>query len=230
MTGAGSTSARLAATLALALALLVHPGALDAQQPDTPDAVAAQQPDSLATITDGTSNPSPAVAGVLSLATTAGPFALGAALGDELGLGLIGAGVLFGPLSGYAYGDVMDRGVKGLAFRSAVAAGGTLAILALCQTGECNPFRDNPPEGDNVSGITLGIVIVGGIVLVGSAAIDVLSAPDHVTRANEARAEERAREASARVRPPPGMELSVYPLLAADGPAPGVGVGASLSF
>ena len=199
----------VAALLALTLSPLVLPAALAAQQPDS---LAAPQPDSLTGSPERTSEPSPAVAGVLSLATTAGPFALGAALGDEFGLGLVGASVLFGPLSGYAYGDVMDRGVKGLAFRSAVAAGGTMAIFALCQAGECDPFRDNPPEGDNFSGVTAGIVIVGGIVLVGSAAIDVLSAPDHVTRA------------------PSGMALSVHPLIAADGPVRGVGVAVDLRF
>ncbi|MFW6089072.1 MAG: hypothetical protein ACODAB_04915 [Gemmatimonadota bacterium] len=30
-------------------------------------------------------------------------------LGGEAGLGLIAAGLLFGPVSGYAYGDVMDH-------------------------------------------------------------------------------------------------------------------------
>lgn len=227
----GSGAALAAMLLAAPIVILGLPAVVAAQQAaefDSPT-VNVRAPARSDSLSEQASDPSPAVAGVLSLATTAVPFAAGAMLGDEFGLGLVGASVLFGPLSGYAYGDVMERGVSGLVFRSAVAAGGTLAILALCQAGECNPFRDNPPRDEDLSAVTLGIVIVGGIVLVGSAAIDVLSAPDHVTRANEARAEAADRvEAEA----DSGLDLSVYPVLhAGPGPDEGrIGLAANLRF
>jgi hypothetical protein len=131
--------------------------------------------------------PSPGSAFLFSLTTTAAPVAGGAMLGGEAGLVLIGAGLLFGPVSGYAYGDAMDRGGRGLAFR-AIAAGGMVGgIFVMCQFGECNPFRDNIDEDRDLATGALLVGLVGTIVIGGSALIDVLSVPDHVSRRNASR-------------------------------------------
>ncbi len=113
---------------------------------------------------------------------------VGAMFDDGVGLGLVGAGLLF---------------------------------------GHCNPFRDNPTDED-VSRATLGIFLVGGLVIVGSAAIDVLAAPDHVTKANQARAE--AAEGTDEARARSGATLSVHPLVSGGDGDGGIGLAATLRF
>lgn len=154
--------------------------------------------------------PAPGSAFAFSLATTAAPVAAGVVLGEEAGLGLIGVGLLFGPLSGYAYGDVMDRGGRGLGFRAAVAGGTVAGIFVMCQLGECNPFSDTNEDQDLATGALL-LGLVGSAVVGGSALIDVLSVPDHVSRRNAAR---RA-------------EVSIAPIL---GPSGGAGLMARIRF
>lgn len=154
--------------------------------------------------------PAPGSAFAFSLATTAAPVAAGVVLGEEAGLGLIGVGLLFGPLSGYAYGDVMDRGGRGLGFRAAVAGGTVAGILVMCQLGECNPFSDTNEDQDLATGALL-LGLVGSAVVGGSALIDVLSVPDHVSRRNAAR---RA-------------EVSIAPIL---GPSGDAGLMARIRF
>lgn len=160
--------------------------------------------------------PSPATAFSLSLGSTAGPVVAGILVGDEIGLGLLGAGLLFGPLSGYAYGDVMERGGRGLGFRAAVAGATAGGILIMCQLGECNPFDDNPDDPDLAAGAVI-VGLLGAAIVGGSALIDVLSVPDHVSRANAVKRGEADVEAS----------LSVAPYVARDG---GVGLAARVRF
>lgn len=130
--------------------------------------------------------PSPADAGLLSFVTTAVPVAGGLVIGGPEGFGLFGAGLLFGPLSGYGYGHVMDRGLRGLGLRAMVAGGATIAIVSMCQLGDCDPFESRDVE---LSSAALVTALLGAGFLVGSAAIDVLAVPEHVRRANDARAE-----------------------------------------
>lgn len=130
--------------------------------------------------------PSPAAAFGLSLATTAAPTVAGALVGDRIGFGLVVGGLLFGPLSGYAYGDVMPRGLRGLRFRAITAGATTGAILLLCAAGDCGIYttRDNDLTTATVLAFAAGFALVGG-----SAAIDVLSVPHVVGDANEAAAD-----------------------------------------
>jgi hypothetical protein len=160
--------------------------------------------------------PSPGTAFALSFGTTAAPVVAGALVGDKVGLGLVGAGLLFGPLSGYAYGDVMDRGGRGLGFRAAVTGATAGGILIMCQLGDCNPFNDNPEDQDLAAGAVI-VGLVGTAIVGGSALIDVLSVPDHVSDANEAKRADGEIEA----------RLSVAPYVARDG---GVGLAARLRF
>jgi len=135
---------------------------------------------------EGSPQPEPGVALLLSAATTAGPLTAALLMDEPESLVVAGIGVMFGPLSGYAYGRVMDRGVRGLAFRSIVAGGSAAGVLLLCQLGDCNPFDDRA-DGEDVFTPTYLLLIAGTGVLLGSAAIDVLSVPDHVSRANASR-------------------------------------------
>lgn len=160
--------------------------------------------------------PSPGTAFALSLGTTAAPVVAGALVGDKAGLGLIGAGLLFGPLSGYAYGDVMERGGRGLGFRAAVTGATAGGILIMCQLGDCNPFNDNPEDQDLAAGAII-VGLLGTAIVGGSALIDVLSVPDHVSRANAAKRGEEDVEA----------RLSVAPYVARGG---GLGLAARLRF
>lgn len=163
--------------------------------------------------------PSPGSAFIFSLATTAAPVAAGALIGEEAGLGLIAAGLLFGPLSGYAYGDAMERGGRGLGFRAAVAGGTVAGIFLMCQLGECNPFSDANEDQDLATGALL-VGLVGSAVIGGSALIDVLSVPDHVSRRNAERRGENAGEADE-------AALSVAPYVT---PSGSVGLAANVRF
>jgi len=193
---------------ALLAASVPEPGAAFAQEvaPAEPDVTAADLP-------------APGSAFIFSLVTTAAPVAGGALIGEEAGLGLIGAGLLFGPLSGYAYGDVMERGGRGLGFRAAVAGGTVAGIFLMCQLGECNPFSDTNEDQDLATGALL-VGLVGSAVVGGSALIDVLSVPDHVSRRNAERrggTGSESREAG----------LSVAPYAT---PSGGVGLAANVRF
>lgn len=163
--------------------------------------------------------PAPGSAFIFSLVTTTAPVAAGALIGEEAGLGLIAAGLLFGPLSGYAYGDAMERGGRGLGLRAAVAGGTVAGIFLMCQLGECNPFSDANEDQDLATGALL-VGLVGSAVVGGSALIDVLSVPDHVSRRNAERRGENTREADE-------AALSVAPYVT---PAGGVGLAAQLRF
>jgi hypothetical protein len=189
---AGRPAAALLAATVLLIASPAGPGIALAQ-------------DGRAALSEGVSEdlPAPGSAFIYSLATTAAPVVAGAAIGEEAGLGLIGAGLLFGPLSGYAYGDVMERGGRGLGFRAAVAGGTVAGILLMCQLGECNPFSDANEDQDLATGALL-VGLVGSAVVGGSALIDVLSVPDHVARRNTERRAEgggETREAALSVAP-----------------------------
>lgn len=158
--------------------------------------------------------PSPSAAGALSLGTTVVPTVAGMLVGDLEGLIIAGTGVIFGPLSGYAYGGAMERGEKGLALRLFVAGGSTIAIFTMCQLGDCNFFDEDNTALSTASFLTF---FFGSLVLAGSSAIDMLSVPDYVRRANAARAEEET-----------DVELSVLPLLPTR--EHGLGVMARLRF
>lgn len=158
--------------------------------------------------------PSPAAAGALSLGTTVVPTVAGMLVGDLEGFIIAGTGVIFGPLSGYAYGGAMERGEKGLALRLFVAGGSTIAIVTMCQLGDCNFFDEGDTELSTAAFLAF---FFGGAVLVGSSAIDMLSVPDHVRRANAARAAEET-----------DVEVSVLPLLPTR--EHGLGVMARLRF
>jgi len=203
---------QLAAVLLAATVLLIA-------GPFGPGVALAQ--DARAARSEGVSDdlPAPGSALIFSLVTTAAPVAAGALSGGEAGLGLIGAGLLFGPLSGYAYGDVMERGGRGLGFRAAVAGGTVAGIFLMCQLGECNPFSDTNEDQDLATGALL-VGLVGSAVIGGSALIDVLSVPDHVSRRNaelRAESEGETREAA----------LSVAPYVTRSG---GVGLAANVRF
>lgn len=200
MAGRAGRLSRRAAALAAVVALWFGTtGAPGATAQDTPPAAA-----SLA--------PSPADAGLLSFVTTAVPVTGGLVIGGPEGFGLFGAGLLFGPLSGYGYGHVMDRGLRGLELRAMVAGGATIAIVAMCQLGDCDPFESRDVE---LSSAALVTALLGAGFLVGSAAIDVLSVPEHVRRANEARAE-------------PSVGLTLVPVISEAGV--GLGVGGYVRF
>lgn len=171
--GAGGRARRVAALVALVALGFGTVAASGAPAQETPPAADSRAP-------------SPAQAGLLSFVTTAVPVTGGLLIGGPEGLGLFGAGLLFGPLSGYGYGQVMDRGLRGLRLRAMVAGGATIAILAMCHLGDCHPFGSRDVE---LSSAALVTAVLGAGFLAGSAAIDVLSAPEHVRRANRARAE-----------------------------------------
>lgn len=130
--------------------------------------------------------PKPGVAILLSAVTTAGPLTAAILQDEPESLVVAGFGVMFGPLSGYAYGQAMERGLRGLGFRALVAGGSAAGVFLLCQLGDCNPFDDRA-DGDDVFTPTYLLLIAGTGVLLGSAAIDVLSVPDHVSRATRSR-------------------------------------------
>lgn len=205
---AGRPAAVLLAATVLLIAGPVGPGVAFAQ-----DAGADRSEDASRDL------PAPGSAFIFSLVTTAAPVAAGALLGEEAGLGLIGAGLLFGPLSGYAYGDVMQRGGRGLGFRAAVAGGTVAGIFLMCQLGECNPFSDANEDQDLATGALL-VGLVGSAVVGGSALIDVLSVPDHVSRRNAERTAEGGGETSE-------AALSVAPYVT---PSGGVGLAANLRY
>lgn len=172
-----------------------------------PSATAQDAPPAAASLA-----PSPADAGLLSFVTTSVPVAGGLVIGGPEGLGLFGAGLLFGPLSGYGYGHVMDRGLRGLGLRAMVAGGATIAIVGMCQLGDCDPFESRDVE---LSSAALVTALLATGFLVGSAAIDMLSVPEHVRRANEARAE-------------PSVSLTLVPVVSEAGV--GLGVGGYVRF
>ena len=128
----------------------------------------------------------------LSLGSTVVPTAAGLILGasaEDEGTGagplLAGAGLLFGPAAGYAYGGATGRGLKGVGIRFGVGLVTTLGVLAICggDDGEnCNFFDSGNEETVAAAGF-LALAGMGAIVF--SAIYDIAKVKSHVRRANQ---------------------------------------------
>ena len=130
------------------------------------------------------SDHSPGTAFATSLLSTAVPVGVGLAHNDNLyKVSLISAGILFGPAAGYWTGGAASRGWKGVAFRGLVVGGTAAAVYTICSIDECNIFDD----GQDATTTALVVTLLGGALIVGSSIIDIVEAPEHVRRANEAR-------------------------------------------
>lgn len=166
------------AALGLTVALL--PGPLAAQRgPDPGDT----------TVRDSTSEPvaqitaealdirSPSASRNLSLWTTVGSLAVGAAFiasGTQTPIG--GLGLVFGPATGYWSGGVSGRGWGGVALRSGISVGGALLAVAVCGTDSFGCENEDA---------ALAVLIATGAAMLGSAIHDISTVDDRVRERNE---------------------------------------------
>ena len=90
---------------------------------------------------------------------------------------------MIGPAAGYWTGGAAGRGWKGIGLRGILLGATAAAVYGICTIDECNIFDDN----DDATTVALTVTLLGAGAIAAAMIIDIVEAPDHVRRANEAR-------------------------------------------
>jgi hypothetical protein len=120
--------------------------------------------------------PSPETAAAISAVSTLAPIAVWAIHPSPETATAVSGGVLLGPALGYFYGKVAVRGVQGILLRAGAATLGVAIAASDLGHPQTSDFALTP--------LGVGALLVGAIVVAGSAFYDVGVVGNHVERRN----------------------------------------------
>ncbi len=116
--------------------------------------------------------------------------------GSPVGALLFASGLYLGPALGYWTEGSAGRGWKGVGVRFGTGLTSALLATAICAGGGCDMFGN-----DDAMGAASAVLLVGSVVTLISAGIDIASVKGTVDRRNETILVEREQKASLRLLP-----------------------------